>query len=379
MGRQLCWGGPRVFVCGGRHDFTLTASVFRRRESGALAGFGVRFTANGARAEPIRRASVTARHPDGRHGPLGRTRRPLTDQDILDQAQAAYIRGERQHAIDLATGIAEKAARWLARHGASSAGLVAQASAPTAWRREHSATSWLKTIKRRSSSPASRTAFLHQPRVRRALSVRLTVLVRRIRAGNCGRQGLGSWRACAGQGTVAVVGVKVGRDADRGVVGAWRRRGRSFSSPRLPSVRRQRRLHGDVRGAVAADAVDLDQAAVVRGALDCKGGCWGTRRRRRPNPRPAAWAATAGWLAPMGGSAARRPPVAFSVGSRARPHALPDRRRRTSGRAAEAAGNRPGRRRARTRLAATFAAGAGSGSHLAGPMTTSWRSMRFHM
>lgn len=41
-------------------------------------------------------------------GPLYRQRRPLTDQDVLDQAQAAYIRGERQHAIDLATGIAEK-------------------------------------------------------------------------------------------------------------------------------------------------------------------------------------------------------------------------------------------------------------------------------
>ena len=40
--------------------------------------------------------------------PLSRPRRPVTDQDVLDQAQAAYIRGERQHAIDLATGIAEK-------------------------------------------------------------------------------------------------------------------------------------------------------------------------------------------------------------------------------------------------------------------------------
>jgi hypothetical protein len=40
--------------------------------------------------------------------PFSRPKRPLTDQDILDQAQAAYIRGERQHAIDLATSIAEK-------------------------------------------------------------------------------------------------------------------------------------------------------------------------------------------------------------------------------------------------------------------------------
>lgn len=82
------------------------------RKAGLLAGLlAFVFTANGAaRAEPIRRASVTKPAASGRaaHGPLGRTRRPLTDQDILDQAQAAYIRGERQHAIDLATGIAEK-------------------------------------------------------------------------------------------------------------------------------------------------------------------------------------------------------------------------------------------------------------------------------
>ena len=40
--------------------------------------------------------------------PLGRQKHIITDQDILDQAQAAYIRGERQHAIDLATSIADK-------------------------------------------------------------------------------------------------------------------------------------------------------------------------------------------------------------------------------------------------------------------------------
>ena len=40
--------------------------------------------------------------------PFGRQKHAVTDQDILDQAQAAYIRGERQHAIDLATSIAEK-------------------------------------------------------------------------------------------------------------------------------------------------------------------------------------------------------------------------------------------------------------------------------
>ncbi len=40
--------------------------------------------------------------------PLLQKRRLPTDQDILDQAHAAYIRGGRQHAIDLAAGIAEK-------------------------------------------------------------------------------------------------------------------------------------------------------------------------------------------------------------------------------------------------------------------------------
>lgn len=40
--------------------------------------------------------------------PMLQKRRLPTDQDILDQAHAAYIRGERQHAIDLAAGIAEK-------------------------------------------------------------------------------------------------------------------------------------------------------------------------------------------------------------------------------------------------------------------------------
>jgi len=44
----------------------------------------------------------------GRRAPLSREKHVLTDQDILDQAQAAYVRGERQHAIDLATSIAEK-------------------------------------------------------------------------------------------------------------------------------------------------------------------------------------------------------------------------------------------------------------------------------
>lgn len=77
-------------------------------KSGGVAGL---FGSIGiARAEPVGRAGVTKPVTAGRtvHGPLGRQRRPITDQDILDQAQAAYIRGERQHAIDLATGIAEK-------------------------------------------------------------------------------------------------------------------------------------------------------------------------------------------------------------------------------------------------------------------------------
>jgi hypothetical protein len=39
---------------------------------------------------------------------LLRPKRNPTDQDILEQAQAAYIRGERQLAIDLATSVAEK-------------------------------------------------------------------------------------------------------------------------------------------------------------------------------------------------------------------------------------------------------------------------------
>ncbi len=82
------------------------------RKGGLLAGLvAFLLTANGAaRAEPTPPASVKKPAASGRaaRGPLGRTRRPLTDQDILDQAQAAYIRGERQHAIDLATGIAEK-------------------------------------------------------------------------------------------------------------------------------------------------------------------------------------------------------------------------------------------------------------------------------
>ena len=69
-------------------------------------------------------ALLTAESPAGAREPvavqpasrtLGTARRSMlhkrnlpTAQDILDQAQAAYIRGERQHAIDLATGIAEK-------------------------------------------------------------------------------------------------------------------------------------------------------------------------------------------------------------------------------------------------------------------------------
>jgi hypothetical protein len=50
-------------------------------------------------AKPMRRAGRRA---------LLRPKRNPTDQDILDQAQAAYIRGERQHAIDLATSVAAK-------------------------------------------------------------------------------------------------------------------------------------------------------------------------------------------------------------------------------------------------------------------------------
>jgi hypothetical protein len=53
--------------------------------------------------------SPTARPPQrAARRPLVRAKHNPTDQDILDQAQAAYIRGERQHAIDLATSVAEK-------------------------------------------------------------------------------------------------------------------------------------------------------------------------------------------------------------------------------------------------------------------------------
>lgn len=82
------------------------------RKGGLLLGLAaLLLTASaGVRAEPSRSPAVAKPAASGRaaRGPLGRARRPLTDQDILDQAQAAYIRGERQHAIDLATGIAEK-------------------------------------------------------------------------------------------------------------------------------------------------------------------------------------------------------------------------------------------------------------------------------
>ncbi len=61
-------------------------------------------------AEPRSAAASVPSHTVRRAGrrPLLQKRRLPTDQDILDQAHAAYIRGERQHAIDLAAGIAEK-------------------------------------------------------------------------------------------------------------------------------------------------------------------------------------------------------------------------------------------------------------------------------
>lgn len=33
---------------------------------------------------------------------------PPTDEEVMDEAQAAYVRGERQRAIDLAMSVAEK-------------------------------------------------------------------------------------------------------------------------------------------------------------------------------------------------------------------------------------------------------------------------------
>ena len=62
---------------------------------------------NSSQLAALPKAGPTVARRAGRR-PLGRHKHIITDQDILDQAQAAYIRGERQHAIDLATSIADK-------------------------------------------------------------------------------------------------------------------------------------------------------------------------------------------------------------------------------------------------------------------------------
>lgn len=106
--RARLWGTDGVAALLGE----VRSPVPAPRKGGWLAVFAALLltTSGVAHAEPTRQASVIKPAASGRaaRGPLGRTRRPLTDQDVLDQAQAAYIRGERQHAIDLATGIAEK-------------------------------------------------------------------------------------------------------------------------------------------------------------------------------------------------------------------------------------------------------------------------------
>ena len=62
-----------------------------------------------ASAEQARRPGAPAPAPVVKRPPVARaTVKPRTDQEVLNDAQDAYARGERQMAIDLALQIAEK-------------------------------------------------------------------------------------------------------------------------------------------------------------------------------------------------------------------------------------------------------------------------------